>query len=158
MNIKDKIKIIHASGTELLTEKQKQLINRLLNEYYKRIQRQLKNQVSIEFHVKTYEHADKGGGRVNEFARVSREGGRVSNNEQTRESGTNAPIKNKKQKYSIHARVDSSLKPIEADYADWELERATHIVMNKLMNEIEHALHSSDQHDKVRRLQQKRRK
>ena len=125
MNISSKIKIIHASGTDLLTETQKQLTNRLLNEYYKRIQRQLKNQVSIEFHIKTYEHAGK---------------------------------QNKKQKFSIHVRVKTQAKIFEADYADWELERTIHIVMNKLMNEIEHLTHASEKHLKPHKPQQVRKR
>lgn len=122
MKISDKIKIIHAAGTSEITERQKQLINRLLNEYYKKIQRQLKNQASIEFHIKTYEKEGKA------------------------------------HKFSIHARVDSPLKPIEADYADWDLARAIHKTMNKLMNEIEHLTHASDQHDKIRRAQKVRKR
>jgi|TARA_B100001971_G_C18265688_1_gene592063 hypothetical protein len=126
VNITDKIKVIHAAGVNELTEKENQLINRLLNEYYIRIQRQLKNFASFEFHIKEYEKAGKG------------------NIE-----------KAKKKKFSVHVRVDAT-NVFEADYADWDLARVIHKVMNKLMNEIEHKLHSSDQHHKERKLQQVR--
>ena len=52
--------IIQAEGTEILTEEQKQIVNRLLNEYYKRIKQQLKNLTSLEFHLKEYKKDGKG--------------------------------------------------------------------------------------------------
>ena len=127
-NISNKIKIIHAKGVEQLTEKETQLVNRLLNEYYTRIQRQLKNFTSMEFHVKEYEKAGKGKKKMEDSE------------------------KKKKKKFSIHIRVDST-KVFEADYTDWDLARAIHKTLNKLMNQIEHQFHVSDQHDKSRKPQ-----
>lgn len=129
VNISSKIKIIHASGTDLITEKQKQLINRLLNEYYQRIQKQLKNEVFLEINIKLYE-----------------------------KTGKPATKPDKSNKFSIHIRIDSSTKTFEADYADWDLARTIHKVMNKIINEIEHNFHSSDQHDKIRMPQQVRKR
>lgn len=132
MNNKSKInnimenqeKIIHATGTEKLTEKEKFLVNKLLNEYYERIQRQLKNQIFLECNIKEHETT-----------------GKIS----------------KARKYSVHVKI-SGTKVFEADYADWDLARAVHKTMNKLMNEIEHKFHSSEQHLKIRKPQQVRKK
>jgi hypothetical protein len=132
-NISDKIKIIHAKGVEELTEKETQLVNRLLNEYYVRIQRQLKNFTSMEFHVKEYEKAGKGRQKMEESE------------------------KKKKKKFSIHIRIDAN-KVFESDYADWDLARAIHKALNKLMNQIEHEFHVSDQHDKFRKPQNVRKR
>ena len=65
--------------------------------------------------------------------------------------------KKKKKKFSIHIRIDST-KVFEADYADWDLARAIHKTLNKLMNQIEHQFHVSDQHDKSRKPQNVRRR
>lgn len=122
--ISKKIKIIHGSNVKDFNEKEKQRVNMLLNEYYVRIQRMLKNLVSIEFNIKKYEKAGRG-----------------------------KEDKEKIKKASVHARVDSAAGVFEADYADWDLARTVHKVMNKLINEIEHKMHSSDQHDRARRSQ-----
>jgi len=132
LDIADKIRIIHAAGVEELSEKEKQLVNRLLNEYYPRIQRQLKNLTFLEFHVKEYEKSGKGETKLGKET-------------------------NKRKKYSIHVRIDAN-KVYEADYSDWDLARAIHKTLNKIMNKIEHELHSSDQHDRLRRPQNVRRR
>ena len=106
------IKIIHAAGIDTLNEKQKQLVNRLLNEYYKKVQRQLKNEVFFEFHIKNYEKDGKS------------------------------------KKFSIQIKVVVGIQVFEAKASDWDLARTIHKVMNKVMNEIEHKLHVSDQHSK----------
>jgi len=124
----DKINIIYGSGINQLTEKEKSLVNRLLNEYYLRIQRQLKNLTFLEFNTKEYEKTGKG---------------KIE--------------KNKAKKYSVHVKIFST-RVFEADYADWDLARAVHKVMNKLMNEIEHKFHASEQHLKIRRPQQVRKR
>jgi hypothetical protein len=51
--------IIRLTNGELLTEREKQLANRLLNEYYPRIQKRLKNVTSLEAHIKEYEKPGK---------------------------------------------------------------------------------------------------
>jgi len=114
------IKIIHAAGANSLKENQKQLVNRLLNEYYPRIQRQLKNFTSFETDIKNYE----------------KEG--------------------KQKKFSINLKVIAPTRIFKANATDWDLARAFHKVLNKIMNEIESRMHSSDQHSKVRRLQKNR--
>lgn len=109
------IKIIHAKGVKILNEKQKQLVNRLLNEYYKKIQRQLKNETSFEVHVKNYEKEGKA------------------------------------KKFSINIKAVAPTRIFEANASDWDLARAVHKVLNKILNEIEHRLHASEQHSKVRK-------
>ncbi|MEK6873024.1 MAG: hypothetical protein AABW90_03355 [Nanoarchaeota archaeon] len=122
----ENIKVIHATGIDKLTEKEKQLVDRLLNEYYVRIQRQLKNLVSLEFNIKEYKK-------------------------------TGERWLTKKKKFSVHIRINSD-KVYEADYGDWDLARTIHKVMNKLINEIEHKQHHSDQHFKIRNLQKVRKR
>lgn len=108
------IKIIHAANVEVLTERQKQIVNRLLNEYYRKIKRQLKNEVFFEVHIKVHE----------------KEG--------------------KRKKFNIHVDVVNAIR-FGATADDWDLARAVHKVLNKIMNEIEHGLHSSDQHGKIKK-------
>jgi len=108
------IKIIHAKGVELLNEREKQLVNRLLNEYYGKIHRQLKNEVSFEVHIKTYQKEGKA------------------------------------KKFSINVRAVFGRAVFEANADDWDLARCVHKVMNKIMNEIEHKFHVSDQGRKGR--------
>ena len=109
--------IINIRGIELLSERQKQLVNRLLNEYYKRIFRMIKNLTVFEVTIKEYE----------------KEG--------------------KQQKFSFNVKVVSPAGVFKADGFDWDFERSLHKALNKVMNEIEHKLHSSEQHDKMRRSQ-----
>jgi len=114
------IKIIHLAGVDTLKERQKQLVNRLLNEYYPRIQRQLKNFTSFEVDIKNYK----------------KEG--------------------KQKKFSINLKVVVPTRIFKANAIDWDLARALHNVLNKIMNEIESKMHSSNQHSKIRRLQKNR--
>jgi len=105
-------KLIHITGIETLNEKQKQLVNRLFNLYYKKVKRQLKNEVSFEVHIKSYEKE----GKANKF--------------------------------SINVRVVVGREVFEANADDWDLSRSIHKVMKKIMSEIEHKLHVSNQRDK----------
>lgn len=103
---------IEVKGADLLSEQEKILANKILNEYYPRIQRMLKNLTSLRLYVKEY---DKGG---------------------------------KRHKYSFNIEVVSATQKFEANASDWDFARTLHKVLNKAMSEIEHKLHSSDQHDK----------
>ncbi len=51
-----------------------------------------------------------------------------------------------RKKFSLNLRAFSPAKTIEASDADWDFARTSHKVFNKLMNEIEHQFHVSDQH------------
>ena len=106
---------IEVKGAEFLTEKEKALSNKILNEYYVRIQRQLKNMASLRLHVKEYQ----------------KEG--------------------KRRKYSMRVEAIAPTRKFEANSFDWDFARALHKVLNKLRNEIEHKLHSSDQYPKKMR-------
>ena len=50
---------IQIKGTNILTEDEKKLANKLLNEYYPKIQRQIKNIISLQVHIKEYEKNGK---------------------------------------------------------------------------------------------------
>ena len=56
----------------------------------------------------------------------------------------------KAQKYSLNMKFVFPGKTFEANAFDWDLTRALHKVSNKMITEIEHRLHLSDQHNKVR--------
>jgi len=102
----EKIKI---KGDGLLNNDEKELLNKLLNEYASKIERELKKS-SLELHIKVYD----------------REGQR--------------------KKFSLNLRALSPAGVIEASDADWDFARTLHKTFNKLMNEIEHQFHISDQH------------
>jgi len=144
VEISNKIGIIHGTGVDVLNEKQKQLVNRLLNEYYKRIQRQFKNS-SLEAHFKNYEKGKFARTREFLIGKVSRQKAGIW------KAG-------KAKKFSVHIRAKTGKLLFEGDAADWDLARTMHKALNKLMNRIESHLKSSDQHVKVRRPQQKRKR
>jgi len=48
-------------------------------------------------------------------------------------------------KYSLHSRVKVGKEMLAAEAADWDLNRTTHKVMEKLMNSVEHTLHTEGQ-------------
>jgi len=54
----NKIKI-YLEGMDKLDDNQKQLVNKLLNEYSKKIQRQLKNFITLSFDLREYEKSGK---------------------------------------------------------------------------------------------------
>lgn len=114
---------ISVRGIENLSEEQKKLVDKLLEEYYNRIQRQLKNITSLEVYIKEYKIVGK---------------------------------ENKEKKFSIHIRVMSSTKNFEGDASDWDLAKTLHKALNKIMNEIEHRFHPSEQHSSIRRPQKER--
>jgi len=137
--------IINISGIDILDEKKKQIFNRLLNEYYPRIYRQIKNITVFEGNIKAYEKVapSKGEGP---------DGG-----DKVRAKGVFVK-KGKDKKYSFSLKVVNPAGVFKADYADWDFTRVIHKVLNKMMNEIEGKLHSSDKYDKVRMEQMKRRR
>ena len=53
-----------------------------------------------------------------------------------------------KTKFSIHVLVTYAGKFMEADAADWDLNRTFHKVFTKIEEEIEHKFHVSDQHQR----------
>ena len=113
-----KITILPVKNVSLLDDEEKKIMDRLLLEYSKRIQRLIKNDIIIEAIIKFY------------------------NTEGTRK------------KYSFHVMVHG-IHYFEADYSDWDLARTIHKTLNKLLNELEHRFHSSDQNSKVKGIQKK---
>ena len=100
---------IDIQGIEELDEKEKIRTIQLIEEYYPKIERQLKNVISLNIHIKIY---DKGG----------------------------------KKKYSIQAKLKSSINAFESNASDWDFAKTIHKVMNKLQNEVEKRFHVSEQH------------
>jgi len=54
-------------------------------------------------------------------------------------------IADKNKKFSIHVKVIGPMKSIEADAFDWDFKRTIHKVFKKMIEEAEHASHSSNQ-------------
>lgn len=50
---------ITINGIKLLTEKEKQITNNLLNEYYPRLQKLIKNEISLRVYIKEHEKQGK---------------------------------------------------------------------------------------------------
>ena len=50
---------IEINGIDILTEEEKRLANKLLNEYYPKIERKIKNIISLKVHIKEYEKEGK---------------------------------------------------------------------------------------------------
>mgnify|MGYP001595894137 CR=1 FL=1 len=102
---------IEITGIEILTEKEKEVADKLLKEYYLKIQRQLKKIISLKLYIKEYKKEGKG------------------------------------KKYSINIEVIAPAPKIfKANAHDWDFARTLHKVLNKIINEIEHELHVSEQH------------
>jgi len=56
-----------------------------------------------------------------------------------------------RKKFSLNAEAMSAGKMFEANAADWDFARTMHKLMNKVINEIEHEFHGSDQNKRLRR-------
>ena len=50
---------IEIKGIDILTEQEKRLANKLLNEYFPKIERQIKNIISLKVHIKEYKKQGK---------------------------------------------------------------------------------------------------
>ena len=55
-----------------------------------------------------------------------------------------------KRKFSAHLRASISEKVFESDDSDWDLNKVLHSAINKLKNELEKKLHSSDKGNRRR--------
>ena len=53
------MKPIEIKGIDILTEEEKKLSDKLLNEYFPKIQRQIKNIIVLKVHIKEYEKEGK---------------------------------------------------------------------------------------------------
>ena len=105
----EKIQII---GIDELDEKEIEIVNKLANEYYDKIQREIKNITSLVIHIK----------------KLSKSGS--------------------KPKYTLHTRAVAPTRMFETDKSsDWDLARTLHKGFKDLERQIQHRLHSDDQHD-----------
>lgn len=108
---------LDAEGIELLDAAQKSAFDRIVRSYYSKISRKLKNDFAIRIVVKDYQTAGRG----------------------------KMEIRKKAKKYSIRVFVITSVKKLEAHAADWDLNRTLHAVFDKILSEIEHMFHVSEQ-------------
>ena len=56
----------------------------------------------------------------------------------------------KRKKYSVDITVTSATKRYKSKEAGWDLAKALNKSLDKVQTEIEHKLHSSDQHNKIK--------
>ncbi len=100
---------IQINGIELLNSQERKIADKLYKEYYLKIQRQIKNVISLKVYIREHE----------------KEGLR--------------------RKLSINLELVYPGKTFKVKAYDWDLARAIHKALNKLINEIEHKLHVSEQ-------------
>ena len=104
------MKNIEITNIELLDEKEKNIAEKLFQEYYNKIQRQIKNKEAVlKIDIEVY---NKGG---------------------------------KRKKYDIAIKIEFATNVFKAKAFDWDFARAVHKVMEKLVTEIEHKFHVSEQ-------------
>ncbi len=53
------MELIEIKGIDILTKEEKRLANKLLNEYFPKIERKIKNIISLKVHIKEYEKEGK---------------------------------------------------------------------------------------------------
>lgn len=54
---------------------------------------------------------------------------------------------NKRRRYSVQAMLKGETSNFDASAEDWNFNKVCHIIFEKLLNEIEHRYHSSEQHN-----------
>jgi hypothetical protein len=52
---------------------------------------------------------------------------------------------NKRKKYSLQAQIKGATHSFESSADDWDFNKAVHKIFEKLLNEVEHYYHSSEQ-------------
>ena len=102
---------ITIKGIENLNEKEKSIVQNLVNKRFLKIERQTKNETSIKVVVKEYE----------------KEGNR--------------------KKYSVDLTVQSANNHFKSKDAGWDLAKSLNKALDKIQTEVEHKLHTSDQHN-----------
>lgn len=107
-------------GTKELDEAERELVNKLANEYYEKIARSLKNLSSIVLDLKLYDKAGK------------------------------------RQKYSLHIRINGPFRTIEASAFDWDLARVVHEAFKAVENEIKHIFHTDISVERKERIKKRR--
>jgi hypothetical protein len=109
---------VQIKGIEELTKEEKYQLNKIVNDYYDKIKRSLKNDFTLQIKIKAYQKTGKG---------------KIEKNS------------NKKKKYSIQAMIHTATKKLESNASDWDLNRTMHAVLKKILEEIEHVFHASNQ-------------
>ena len=100
---------VEISGSKFLTEKEREILNKLIKEYSPKIQRKTKDISFLKVYVKEHE----------------KEGMR--------------------KKYNLKIEIGFSGKIIKAKAHDWDFARTVHKVLNKMIGELEHKYHASEQ-------------
>jgi hypothetical protein len=103
-------------GIEDLSEAEKLELNKILQNSYEKIKRKTKVDFALKLVVKVY---SKGESKDN---------------------------KDKRKHYSIKAVISGTVRQFEASSDGWDLNKAVHISLEALENEVEHVFHSSEQH------------
>jgi hypothetical protein len=113
-------------GADQLTEGEKDTLNKLSAEYYDKIKRMLKNEVSVVIQIKEYKKAaPKKKEELGEYQ------------------------KQKRKKYALHIKVVAPTTIFEEKHAaDWDFARTLHKAFKNLEREIQHKLHTDNQKSK----------
>lgn len=61
-----------------------------------------------------------------------------------KEYGKNLEKNRKRKRFSINAELSGEIPKIDASSIEWDLNKALHVVFNRLEEEIEHKFHISD--------------
>ena len=112
---------IQLKGEESLSEGEKFQLNKVVNHYYDKIGRNVKNDFMILVKIKAYEKAGKG--KKDEDCHKSK-------------------------KFSIQVQIKTATRKLDSSAADWDLNRTLHDAFKKMLTEIEHKFRNSEQNKK----------
>jgi len=111
---------IDLKGIEELKKEERYQLNKIVNHYYDKIKRMLGDGEEVGLIIKLKAYQKSGKGKIEED-------------------------KKKAKKYSVQISVKNSIKNLEASASDWDLNRTMHAALKKVLEEIEHRFHASNQ-------------
>ena len=103
--------MIQYIGVHDLTDDERMALEEVVLSYHEKVRRKAKNATSLTVHVKA--HGNPPDGEKND----------------------------KQRKYSLHVKLISPSRTLEASAADFDIRRMTHAALIALLNEIEHHFH-----------------
>jgi len=111
---------INLKGIEELKKDERFQLNKIVNSYYDKIVRSLGDGEDLELNIKIKVYQKSGKGKIEENS-------------------------HKKKKYSVQIQVKNSIKNLDSSASDWDLNRTMHAALKKVLEEIEHRFHISEQ-------------
>jgi hypothetical protein len=104
--------MIQYIGVRDLTEEERLALEAVVLSYHEKVKRKARNATSLTIHIKAH-GTPVDGGKDND----------------------------KQRKYSLHVKLISPSRTLEASSADYDIRRMTHMALTALLNEIEHHFH-----------------